>query len=106
MSETRFTRGPWDIRYGCIRDSDEGFGIASKLVPSFGIVAECWPCTTTPETRRELQANARLIAAAPDLYAACARMLSHIDDAKSDSDLMECRAAIVAALTKANPPAG
>lgn len=57
--------GPWTVRYGDVSDADEGFGIVSELEP--GIVAECWPCTTDLAKRQQLRANARLIAAAPEL---------------------------------------
>lgn len=79
----KHTPGPWEVRYGCVRESDEGFGIASRINPEFGIVAECWPCTTTPESRAELAANAHLIATSPRLLAAC------------ESVLRECRPVFV-----------
>jgi hypothetical protein len=69
-------RGPWTIRYGNVSDADEGFGIVSELDPGFGIVAECWPCSTDLEKRRQLRANARLIAAAPDLFEACRKAVT------------------------------
>jgi len=70
MSEAH-TPGPWHIRYGNISDADEGFGIATKNEADPRLVCECWPCTTTLEHRQQMRADARLIAAAPDLLAAC-----------------------------------
>jgi hypothetical protein len=47
------------------------------------------------------KANARLIAAAPTLLAACEGMLHHIDDVLDDKDLTQRRAALVAAIRSA-----
>lgn len=73
---SKHTPGPWEIRMGGFSDSDEGFSIASRFDPSFGIVAECWPCTTSTGTRKAIRANARLIAAAPELLDLAYLMLS------------------------------
>jgi hypothetical protein len=70
---SKFTPGPWKISHGCM-PGDSGFSIAcnNALTKNVKIVAECWPCTIVSEDhRRELFANAALIAAAPDLLAAC-----------------------------------
>src|ERR1700691_427475 len=72
----RHTPGPWIIRYGCVSESDEGFGIASSNADDPRMVCENWPCSTTKETRAAMQADARLIAAAPALLEACEAMLS------------------------------
>lgn len=69
------TPGPWKIRYGGIPDSD-GFGIASDIGDP-RIVAECWPCGTTKDLRERMMADAHLIAAAPDLLAACKAVLAN-----------------------------
>lgn len=74
----KHSAGPWQIRYGGLTDSDEGYGIMSKLDVHDGIIAEAWPCRTTPELRRTLRANARLIAAAPDLLQACRAVLESL----------------------------
>lgn len=63
MSE--HTPGPWHIQYGGLSETDEGFGVASKIEP--GIVAECYPPAADAERRRRLLADARLIAAAPEM---------------------------------------
>ena len=46
--------------------------------------------------------NARLIAAAPNLLASSKGMLKHIDDVLDDDDLMQRRAALVAAIRLAD----
>ncbi len=74
MSETKHTIGPWTIRYGDVSDADEGFGIASTI--ESGIVAECWPCATDLKKRQTMRADARLIAAAPDLLTALKETLN------------------------------
>lgn len=67
------TPGPWGLSHGGFKDSD-GFSIATKnaAAKNVMIVCECWPCSIVDQSHRdELSANARLIAAAPDLLAAC-----------------------------------
>lgn len=59
------TPGPWQIQYGGISESDEGFGIGSKVEPGFGTIAECWPCITDIEKRRAMLANAKAISEVP-----------------------------------------
>lgn len=80
--DAKHTQGPWEILYGGVDESDQGFGIASKAVP--GIVAECYPPVADLERRRRLLADARLIAAAPELLAACkafaANWAAFVDD--------------------------
>jgi hypothetical protein len=55
---------------------------------------------------RQSQIDADLIAAAPDLLAACQGMLRHIDDVLDDEDLMQRRAALMAAIKKATGEEG
>ena len=65
----RHTRGPWKIGHGCL-PGDAGFSVISNNSKANYVkcVAESWPCTIVNEDHRiELFANARLIAAAPDL---------------------------------------
>jgi len=69
------TPGPWKIAYGNISDADEGFGIASGPQPGL-FVCERWPCTTDIEDRQRMRADARLIAAAPELL----RLVSEMAD--------------------------
>ncbi len=65
----KHTPGPWKVAFGTI-PGDSGFSIASdnSLAENVKITAECWPCTiVSEEHRKEIFANARLIAAAPEL---------------------------------------
>lgn len=67
-----YTPGPWKLSHGGL-PGDAGFSIASNnaLAENVKITAECWPCTiVSEEHRQELFANARLIAAAPEMLEA------------------------------------
>lgn len=78
MNEPKFTPGPWTL-------DDEACNVVHE--PSGSVIAryfepDDFPCLEggTPEVARaevELPANARLIAAAPDLFAAADNLLSH-----------------------------
>lgn len=68
MSE-KFTPGPWAVLHGGLA-GDDGWSIGSKMKPEFGVVAESWK-VSVDGIRDEVLANARLIAAAPELLAAC-----------------------------------
>lgn len=98
MSEGKHTPGPWKIVYGGM-PNDEGFGIASNNANSpRGIVAECWPATALREDRPRIAADAALIAAAPDLLAACESALDAID-----GNYAEVGEQLRAAIAKATP---
>lgn len=69
MSEYNHTPGPWKISHGCL-PGDRGFSVCSNNAKAERVkmVAECWPPLVLDEDHaEELFANARLIAAAPDL---------------------------------------
>lgn len=70
MSEAKHTPGRWSISRGGL-PHDDGFSICTDQPGMNAIVAECWPCTSTPESRAMMLADAHLITAAPDLLAAC-----------------------------------
>lgn len=69
-----YTKGPWkvdeapDLPLGVIMDDEDGLGICTVE-----------PCYTT---EGEALANARLIAAAPELYEACCQMRIFIQEWK------------------------
>lgn len=66
MSDTKHTPGPWEVKYG-VSQSDFGFVVHE---PTGGIV--CGHVDYTMGDCVELhKANARLIAAAPELLEAC-----------------------------------
>lgn len=85
------TPGPWEI--------NEGDGMAIAKVSMFAITAPCTANIGSGLSREENAANARLIAAAPDLLAIC-QQLEREGDARVQiaPDLrVALRAAIVAA---------
>ncbi len=66
------TPGPWKIGYGC-GDQDDYFTICSRdnvAVADYSKVKH-----DDHVSHKQMQANARLIAAAPDLLASCQRLL-------------------------------
>ena len=74
---TAFTPGPWKIIHGGFRN-DDGFSIGSDNAAAsrVKVTCECWPCTIVDQEHRdELRANARLIAAAPNLIRALAELV-------------------------------
>lgn len=76
--ETKHTPGPWKISHGGL-PGDSGFSVASNnaQAENVKVTAECWPCTiVSEEHRQELFANARLIAAAPELLNALRALLA------------------------------
>tara|TARA_R110002020_G_scaffold76552_1_gene193875 strand:- start:1124 stop:1450 length:327 start_codon:yes stop_codon:yes gene_type:complete len=76
MNKPTFTKGPWKLENEVMTQlggkgvycrtvrQSEGFRIADVFAPSEGV-------TGTTEKRNEDHANARLIAAAPELYEQC-----------------------------------
>src|ERR1044072_2377590 len=86
MVNELFQQGPWSF-YKLLTGSEnhKGWRIASDGWPLAGI----YPLT--PDGSPEAEANARLISASPDLYAALKRMVELCDtDTYSD----ECTAAL------------
>jgi hypothetical protein len=67
------TPGPWEVRWGCnvfAKRADTG---------SEGVVAACGGHSSNKVAcRPENEANARLVAAAPDLLAACEELLASV----------------------------
>ena len=82
-SKDKFTPGPWEIKFGGQDDSD-GFCIVSTVQP--GVVAENWPCGMVAGDRIHVNANAKLIAAAPDLLAFARMALQPERDAYDQYD--------------------
>ena len=74
MIDTKHTPGPWEIVCGG-QPGDDGFTIMARN--GHGVLAECWPPGVTAEERQTILANARLIAAAPDLLAAAITLVAN-----------------------------
>lgn len=91
----KHTPGPW--RPGHIDHWERGEKIAVRAenIDNQPYVA------FLPDLDGNVLANACLVAAAPDLLAACKRMIKHIDHVWDDDDLMECRDELIAAVAKA-----
>ncbi len=95
MSEPKFTPGPWHVtRYS----NYIGFSIFAELR---GCIAERWYDSKQDEPyASQLVANAHLIAAAPDLLAACFGMLATWGSQDEDA-IIAARDAARAAVEKA-----
>lgn len=78
------TPGPWRSEY--VRDVPEGYAAAIVAVDD-GVVA------VVPASWFSTEANAQLIAAAPDLFDACRQLISSVDK----FDGTECVNAILSA---------
>jgi hypothetical protein len=106
-TKAKHTPGPWKLSHGGL-PGDSGFSIVSNNAEAENVkvAAECWPCTIVSEDhRQELFANARLIAAAPELleslrkavarYEATLATCPHRDETREE--LIAARAAIAKA---------
>ena len=81
-TKAKHTPGPWKLSHGGL-PGDSGFSIVSNNAEAqdVKVTAECWPCTiVSEEHRQELFANARLIAAAPELLEALQELLRSYRD--------------------------
>lgn len=84
--EFKGTQGPWKIIHGGFR-TDDGFSVGSDnaYASRVKVTCECWPCTIIDQEHRdELLANARLIAAAPDLLKEAQRFLPVLEKLEAD----------------------
>jgi len=103
MSETKFTPGPW-FRIGAYQDYVQIGGSNSGTVNQenahriIGVYA--FPHADENKRKEEAAANAALIAAAPDMYAALNTALDHLCDRETIS-LGKAVDIIEAALDKA-----
>lgn len=91
MTQAKHTPGPWDcgvvVNLRCIDTDEFGFSIA-------------WINTDNHNKIEEAKANARLIAAAPELLEALEEIVSAADGdgwSQLDADLRKARAAIAKA---------
>lgn len=103
------TPGPWMISHGG-RDDSDGFTVMSLNAYSGHVkaVCECWPCSIiSHEHRRELAANARLIAAAPRMAELLQDVLDYMEPTEHFRHReygLEVRAEVVALLAALNGP--
>ncbi len=96
MGETRWTPGPWDIN----EDNRPGMSWNREIIYGDGENRICFMAHSDGRAPEQDEANACLIAAAPDLYAALDRLIARYHpyrDNQEDSDWV----AAVAALAKA-----
>jgi hypothetical protein len=98
MSNEKFTPGPWEVSIG---NSGSIFGDLNNPAhdgdnPYIGTVAGIGVDEDIPECT----ANAKLIAAAPDLYAACVEFCRKVEagEAKSTASYEQMKAAIAKAI--------
>ena len=90
---TKFTKGPWFIERKWI------IGPKSLVEDqTFGMIEEVCDVSHSMENR---QANAHLIAAAPDLYEALDRLVGEIKDYHVSSSVLDAIEASIYAIAKA-----
>jgi hypothetical protein len=98
---SKFTPGPWEVEFMADRDGD-WFSIEAPMVGRSGTVADTYNRDHVIEADED-RANARLMAAAPDLLEACMAMVAtfhdHLD--RDESSLAMAREAIAKAIGEA-----
>jgi hypothetical protein len=101
MMSEKWTKGPWVICWATYNGRKVNFTIAASPYGSIRPIAETrWKTEWSEVEGEELIANAHLIAAAPDLYAALQRMVSHFlsdDMTPPDSVMGQAKAALAKA---------
>lgn len=93
----KHTSGPWTIE----TDGGGHVGMIEVRGPAIRCVGFTVASGVSCSRSRKIQKDAKLIAAAPDLLDAAQLIVRHIDNVGDDSDLMECRKILVAAIAKA-----
>jgi hypothetical protein len=74
MSETKHTPGPWEIRFFVERDELQSpIGEMLYITSAMGQI----PIARTDSSNIGYEANARLIAAAPEMYEALKKLVEH-----------------------------
>jgi hypothetical protein len=95
MSEFKGTPGPWgvvDLGDAHFVETNHRYAVSGGL---------CGRVAKVEGMGDEYLANARLIAAAPELLAACQAMIRRIDNVGDDQDLMAVRKQMKDAIAKA-----
>lgn len=85
MSEAKHTPGPWSLERVPIQ-SRGGSNTAYKIGPFTCCLYDDWRPREAGTSEGENAANARLMAAAPDLLAACKMALRDVGDGGPSSD--------------------
>ena len=98
MSETKFTPGPWhcsiehtvwsEMVKHIIYSGDNPLDGKKEICIIYSCRSYCSETTEINKQFEEQKANAHLIAAAPDLYAALDKLIDEIETLMSDSDAM------------------
>lgn len=102
MSETRFTPGPWQSKRALMpADGEYDYGISAVVDGSKRCIAETFG-RASANVRPNAEANAALIAAAPDLYTALERIVASVARGQSGDvcqtfDFDDARAALAKA---------
>lgn len=108
MSEQKFTSGPWEVQDPM--DKETGLWIVQS-----GLETYEWACIASvhasdledrkveknPITYRTQEANARLIAAAPEMLAALETLVAALPEDGEWAHFLDIKAAAIAALAKA-----
>lgn len=87
--ETKHTPGPWGVAY---TDSNGQLVVKNKHIE----IATCWHHSVA-SIEAEMQANARLIAAAPELYIEAFELIGDLDPENTDRRFDGLRAALAKA---------
>lgn len=96
MSEPKFTRGPWVAEWHRKHKQWNVFVDNGTPEPSGEAIASIYLCSNE-RSREELDGNAHLIAAAPDLFAFVAEFIEAWDDGMGGDSALRTNAAAVIA---------
>jgi hypothetical protein len=94
MSNERFTPGPWKIYYP---------GRNKGMTVILDSREDCYVATIDEENSMPVDANAYLIASAPDMYYLLNDVLKIFDSTTNDPDQYELLESIRATMEKINP---
>jgi hypothetical protein len=83
--ETKHTPGPWKL--DCFKHDFQIEAIGVRILRSHASDEDVDYRMKTSETGQQELANARLIAAAPDLLAVCEELLPALENAEADVDI-------------------
>lgn len=102
MMSTKFTPGPWHANWTRLNGKAIGFHVADETHGSIRPICEFYDGTEAMTTE-EVEANARLIAAAPELLGVLERAIRRLEIAHANGDsimrewIVDARAALAKA---------